>query len=119
VTLNQLQTDLHIFQIGELNQIKDFGKPFYLLRFALLQILAQRIIVDMDDESFEHELDSPFAYLRSLVQNLSTPGNGKGSSEHVRLGVLHQKSIFLLLASSFNRRSKQRGRCPAYYLVTR
>ena len=26
-------------------------------------------------------------YLRSLVQNLSTPGSGDGSSEHVRSGV--------------------------------
>jgi hypothetical protein len=53
----------------------------------LLQILAKQIIVDPHGKIVEHELNSPFVYLRSLVQNLFTPRNGEGSSEHVRSGV--------------------------------
>ena len=34
----------------------------------------------------DYQLNSPFVYLRSLVQGLSTLENGKGSSEHVPLG---------------------------------
>jgi hypothetical protein len=54
----------------------------------LLQILAKQIIVDPHGKIVEHELNSPFVYLRSLVQNLSTPQSGEGSLEHVRSGVL-------------------------------
>jgi hypothetical protein len=54
----------------------------------LLQILAKQIIVDPQGAIIEHELNSPFVYLRSLTQSLSTPGNGDGSSEHVRSGAL-------------------------------
>ena len=64
------------------------GKPFYLCRFALLQILAKRIIVGIEGEIVEHKFISPFVYLRSFPQNLFTPGSGDGGSEHVRLGVL-------------------------------
>jgi hypothetical protein len=53
----------------------------------LLQLLAKRIIVDSHSEIIEQELNSPFVYLRSLVQGLITPGNGKGGSEHVPLGA--------------------------------
>jgi hypothetical protein len=49
--------------------------------------LAKRIIVDIDREIIEHELNSPFVYLRFLVQALSTPGKGEGGSEHVPLGA--------------------------------
>ena len=47
-------------------------------------------IVDPHGEIIEHELNSPFVYLRFLVQGLSTLGNGEGSSEHVPLGA-HQQ----------------------------
>ena len=53
----------------------------------LLQILAKRIIVDADGEIIDYELNSPFVYLRSLVQGLSTPRNGKGGSEQIREGA--------------------------------
>jgi hypothetical protein len=43
----------------------------------LLQILAKQIIVDPHGKIVEHELNSPFVYLRSLVQNLSTPSAEK------------------------------------------
>lgn len=55
---------------------------------TLLQILAKRIIVDSQGAILEHELNSPFIYLHSLVQNFSTPESGDGSSEHNRSGVL-------------------------------
>jgi hypothetical protein len=35
----------------------------------------------------DYGLNSPFVYLRSLIRNLSTPGNGEGGSEHVPLGA--------------------------------
>src|SRR5688500_1357780 len=38
----------------------------------LLQILAKKIIVNSLGEIIEHELNSPFMYLGSLVQNPST-----------------------------------------------
>lgn len=44
----------------------------------LLQILAKQIIVDLHGKISEHELNSPFVYLRSLVQDVSTLGNGEG-----------------------------------------
>lgn len=50
----------------------------------------KRIIVDADGEIIDYELNSPFVYLRSLVQGLSTPGNGEGGSEQIREGA--QKS---------------------------
>ena len=113
MTLNQLQTDFHIFQIGELNQIKGFGQLFYLGRFALFQILAKRIIVDIEDDltGLLHSFGSraKFIFL----------GSGNGSSEHVRSGVPHHKSNLPLLAPSFHQRSKQRGRRPVYTFVTR
>jgi hypothetical protein len=43
--------------------------------------------VNPHDEIVEHQLNSPFVYLRSLVQDLSTSGNGEGGSEHVPLGA--------------------------------
>jgi hypothetical protein len=39
------------------------------------------LVVDPHGEIMEHELNSPFVYLRSLVQGVSTPGNGQGGSE--------------------------------------
>lgn len=42
----------------------------------LLQFLVKRIVVEIDGELVVHELNSPFACLRSLVQNLSPPEAG-------------------------------------------
>ena len=52
-----------------------------------LQILVKRIIVDPQGAIIEDELNSPFVYLCALAENLSAPGSGDDSSEHVRLGV--------------------------------
>ena len=46
-------------------------------RSTLLQILVKQIIVDSTGEIIDYELNSPFVYLRSLVDNLSTPAKGK------------------------------------------
>jgi hypothetical protein len=54
---------------------------------VLLQFLTKRIIVDAHGEIIEHELNVPIVDFRSLVQGFSTPGNGKGGSEHVPLGA--------------------------------
>jgi hypothetical protein len=53
----------------------------------LLQILAKRIIVDLDGKIIEHQLNSPFVYLHSVVQGLLTAENGKASLEFLPLGV--------------------------------
>src|SRR6266508_6506782 len=66
-------------------------------RGVLLQILAKRIIVNSQGEIIEHELNSPFVYLSSLLQNLSSPGSGNGGLENVGEGsypldMTHQNS---------------------------
>jgi hypothetical protein len=81
---------------------------------TLLQILAKRIIVDPQGEILEHELNSPFVYLRSLLQRLSTSGNGKGGSENIPLEApkgIHPKLHTLveepfIAALRFERRGK-------------
>jgi DNA invertase Pin-like site-specific DNA recombinase len=50
----------------------------------LLQILAKQIIVNSFGEIIRHELNSPFVYLQSLVQNMPTTGNGEDGSFKVR-----------------------------------
>jgi hypothetical protein len=40
---------------------------------TLLQILAKRIMVDIDGEILEHQLNSPFVYLRTLSQGYPLP----------------------------------------------
>ncbi len=58
-------------------------------RATLLQILVKQIIVDSTGEIIDYQLNSPFVYLRSLVENLSTPcKKGEGGSEHIREGAL-------------------------------
>jgi hypothetical protein len=57
-------------------------------RSTLLQILAKRIIVAPDGEIVDYELNSPFVYLRSIVDEISTPGTGEDGSEQVREGAL-------------------------------
>jgi hypothetical protein len=52
-----------------------------------LQILARRIIFDTDGEMVAYEAISPFVHLRSILQDLSTPGNGEGGSEQIREGA--------------------------------
>ncbi len=63
-------------------------------RSTLLQILAKQIIVDATGEIIDHELNSPFTYLRSLVDNLSAPDNGEGGSEQIREGAQHMLHVF-------------------------
>ena len=55
---------------------------------TLLQVLAKRNIGDSDGEIKDHELNSPFVYLRSLVDDHNTRTVG---SEQVREGV-HSRS---------------------------
>src|ERR687892_761053 len=52
----------------------------------LLPILTKRIIVEPHGEIIDYQLNSPVFYLRSPIRNVSTPGKGEGSSEHVPLG---------------------------------
>jgi len=69
-------------------------------RSTLLQIMAKRIIVDRDGEIVDYELNSPFVYLRSVADGFSTPGNGEGGSEHIRVGALelrHSSSVSFVL----------------------
>ena len=55
---------------------------------TLLQILAKRIIVSGDGEIIDHVLNSPFLYLRSVVDYFFTPSNREGSgSEQIHVGA--------------------------------
>lgn len=56
-------------------------------RSTLLQILIKQIIVDSTGEIVDYQLNSPFVYLRSLVDSLSTPCKGEGGSERIREGA--------------------------------
>jgi len=52
-----------------------------------LQILAGRVIFDTDGEMVDYELILPLVYLRSILQDLSTSGNGEGGSGQIREGA--------------------------------
>jgi hypothetical protein len=60
-----------------------------------LQILAKRIIVDIGGEIGEDILSLPFAYLRSLMQNLSTPEAGMVVRNMSDQGYFHTNQISL------------------------
>jgi len=60
---------------------------------TLLQILAKRIIVNGDGEIIDHKLNSPFLYLRSVVDCFFTPSDREGcSSEQINVGASDSKS---------------------------
>ena len=54
----------------------------------LLQIIAKRIIVDVDGQVVDYELNSPFAYLHSLVIDVQSIGKPTFGSDQTRLGPL-------------------------------
>jgi site-specific DNA recombinase len=63
---------------------------------TLLQVLAKRIIVDGDGEIIDYELNSPFVYLRSLVNTLFSPSNGEGcGSEQSHVGALVPYALYV------------------------
>ena len=65
----------------------------------LLQILVKRIIVIFQGEIIDQELNSPFAYLRSLVKDF--PNQESCGSDHVRSSSQHpQMWRFLILLSN-------------------
>jgi hypothetical protein len=47
----------------------------------LLHVIARRIMIDSEGEIIDHELHSPFAYLRSLVDGFSTEDPPECGSE--------------------------------------
>ena len=58
---------------------------------TLLQIVANQIIVNPLGEIVGHELNSPFVYIRSLVNRLSSPDNREGcGSEQIHVGPLQK-----------------------------
>jgi hypothetical protein len=52
-------------------------------RANLLQIVAKQVVVGTDGEIIDHELNSPFAYLRDLADGIRPMRKGKGGSEPV------------------------------------
>jgi DNA invertase Pin-like site-specific DNA recombinase len=50
----------------------------------LLQILINRIIVNPQGEIIDHELNSPFVYLRTIVDRLQSENQAEHGSEHVQ-----------------------------------
>jgi hypothetical protein len=57
-------------------------------RSALLTIVAEKIIVDVDGEIVDHELKSPFAYLHTLAKGLQRVDEESCGSDQIRLGTL-------------------------------
>jgi hypothetical protein len=62
--------------------------------YALLQILVKRIIINQNGQVIDYELNSPFIYLRSLVDRLSDPSIEPHGSEQFRFGVLIKSRQF-------------------------
>jgi hypothetical protein len=56
-----------------------------------LQILTKKIIVDLQGEIVDQELNSPFAYLRTLADEIQFPGSNAHGSDQIRLGALHKR----------------------------
>jgi hypothetical protein len=56
-------------------------------RSLLLQIIANRIIVNAQGEIIEHELNPPFMYLSVLHGSLITKNRSKSGSEQVSVGA--------------------------------
>jgi len=56
-------------------------------RAILLQVLVKRIIVDPQGKIINHELNSPFAYLRDIVNEFQLLDSEARSSEYNRLGA--------------------------------
>jgi len=54
-------------------------------------ILARRIIVNSAGEIIAHELNSPFAYLRSIVDDIAPPTSESRGSNQIRGGALQTK----------------------------
>jgi hypothetical protein len=53
-----------------------------------LQILAKRIIVDVQGEIIVYELNSPFAYFRSIVDHFQHQNTSLSGSEQVQAPLL-------------------------------
>ena len=64
-----------------------FGRLKEIERNSLLQILLNRIIVDAKGQIKAHELHSPFAYLRRLVEASKKPNSSGSGSRWVTLGT--------------------------------
>lgn len=56
-------------------------------RIKLLQIIISRIIVNDDGEIINHELNTPFAYLRELVDQYRNSNKCSRSSDQIRVGA--------------------------------
>jgi hypothetical protein len=56
-------------------------------RYTLLQIIAKRVIIGADGEIIDQELEPPFAYLRSLVDDFRLSNDGECGSDQHRKGA--------------------------------
>lgn len=84
IRINDLDIALILLtKVGELYSRLDEKQ-----KSTLLQILAKRIIVNGDGEIIDHVLNSPFLYLRSVVEYFFNPSNREGSgSEQIHVGA--------------------------------
>ena len=71
-------------------------------RCTLLQIIAKQIIIDINSQIIDHEMHSPFAYLKSLVDDFSSVDN-KCDSDQIRSGVPDKHKRELLKSSRFRK----------------
>lgn len=56
-------------------------------RSILLQVLFKRIIVDEQGQIIDHELNSPFSYLRNIADSFRTLDTNRRGSEGIPLGA--------------------------------
>jgi hypothetical protein len=56
-------------------------------RAILLQILAKKIIVNLQGEIVDQELNSPFAYLHTLADEIQSPNSNARGSDQIPLGA--------------------------------
>lgn len=102
--------DVGLFLLLKLKDL--YGRLEQEKKKVLLRILAKRIIVNPEGEMIQPELNAPFTYLKSLVDDFSTNNHTKRGSCFVQLGPSHSirtssVSLDQFLASvRFENRSK-------------
>jgi hypothetical protein len=65
-------------------------------RHTLLRIIAKRIIIDVDGEIVDQQLQTPFAYLRSLAEDFLIALDDGCGSEQFRFGAPPQRTSAII-----------------------
>jgi DNA invertase Pin-like site-specific DNA recombinase len=79
--------DLEMALVLLVNMSVLYGRLNEQQKTLLLQIIADRIIINCQGEIISHDLHSPFAYLSALAADLNDKSEEGCGSEHVRHGL--------------------------------